>query len=70
MDLFHGTQVPGTRADLGWQGNNTCATPSLITLGCQFGSCQVYQAQHKVFATVRLTKNLPQMLNIMKNSWV
>lgn len=47
VDLFHGTQVHKTMADLGWQGDNTCATPSLITLGCQFGSCQVYQQQHK-----------------------
>lgn len=62
VDLFHRpvSQVPRTMADLGWQGNNSYTTPSLITLGCQFSSCQVYQKQHKMFATVRLRKALLQ----------
>lgn len=61
VDLFHGIPVPRTVwADLGCQGNNIYTTPSLITLGCQFGSWQVYQKQHKMFATVRLTKALSQ----------
>lgn len=57
VKLFHATQVP--RA-MGWQGNNTYTTPSLITLGCQLNSRQVYQKQHKMFATIRLTKALSQ----------
>lgn len=63
VDLFHGS-VSQILRYLGlwlvWAGRETTHHPITETLACQFNSCQVYQKQHKMFATVRLRKALSQ----------